>query len=80
MTKSIQLDINYKDSIVSATITFDYIPGRPGRYSGPPENCYPDEPGEFGDIKAFVNGEQISLDEAGEDEIVAYLFKHEADF
>ena len=24
-----------------------YTPGLPGRYSGPPERCYPDEPSEF---------------------------------
>ena len=25
----------------------DYSPGRRGRYSGPPEKCYPDEPSEY---------------------------------
>ena len=28
-------------------VTYDYSPFRPGRYSGPPEDCYPDEPEEF---------------------------------
>lgn len=25
----------------------DYTPPTPGRYSGPPEDCYPDEPSEL---------------------------------
>ena len=28
-------------------VTYDYSPFRPGRYSGPPEKCYPDEPEEL---------------------------------
>jgi hypothetical protein len=28
-------------------IEFNYTPFRPGRYSGPPEDCYPDEPEEL---------------------------------
>lgn len=37
-------------------ITFEvyYSPGTPGRYSGPPEDCYPDEPAEVELLKAWV--------------------------
>ena len=28
-------------------VHFTYYPARPGRISGPPEDCYPDEPSEF---------------------------------
>lgn len=32
---------------IPVEITVDsYTPGVPGRFSGPPENCYPDEPPE----------------------------------
>lgn len=35
-----------------------YRPGRPGRYSGPPESCYPDEPDE-------IEIDFVTLDEEG---------------
>ena len=28
-------------------VHFTYYPARPGRISGPPEDCYPDEPSEL---------------------------------
>lgn len=28
-------------------VTGNLYPGRPGKYSGPPESCYPDEPPEW---------------------------------
>jgi hypothetical protein len=28
-------------------VEYEYEPGSPGRYSGPPENCYPDEPAQL---------------------------------
>jgi hypothetical protein len=36
-------EINLGTIIVEGT----YYPGSPGRYTGPPENCYPAEPDEF---------------------------------
>lgn len=32
---------------VEFVMTYEYSPFRPGRYSGPPEDCYPDEPEEL---------------------------------
>ena len=32
---------------VDVEVDYFYDPGTPGRYSGPPENCYPDEPAEL---------------------------------
>lgn len=34
----------------------DYTPGTPGRYSGPPEKCYPDEPSEIEFTSLTVDG------------------------
>lgn len=33
---------------------YDYIPGIPGRYSGPPEHCFPDEPPELEPVKLLI--------------------------
>ena len=33
--------------ILPCDIEFDYTPGQRGRFSGPPEDCYPDEPEEI---------------------------------
>lgn len=32
---------------VEFVMTYEYTPFRPGRFSGPPEDCYPDEPEEL---------------------------------
>lgn len=41
-------------------LTFDaevsYTPATPGRYSGPPEDCYPDDPAELDFISLECNG------------------------
>ena len=29
------------------TVEFEFEPGSPGRYSGPPEDCYPDDPAQL---------------------------------
>lgn len=31
---------------LEVSVTASYIPGSPGRFSGPPEHCYPEEPAE----------------------------------
>lgn len=43
------------------TVTGDYYRGIPGRYSGPMEDCYPDELSEFDvtSVVGFVNGVQV---------------------
>jgi hypothetical protein len=41
---------------IDATVTFDYYPGRPGVYSGPPEKCYEDEPDELEVTRVLVDG------------------------
>jgi hypothetical protein len=40
----------------SAWVEFTYRAGRPGRFSGPPEDCYEDEPEEIEICRAYVNG------------------------
>ena len=32
--------------ILEVTVKASYIPGSPGKLSGPPEHCYPEEPAE----------------------------------
>lgn len=38
----------------------EYIPGRPGRYSGPPEDWYPDEDSEWDEVSVFPVDDGIS--------------------
>jgi hypothetical protein len=40
-----------------ALVEFEYTPGRPGRYFGPPEDCYPDEPAEVTILQVLINGQ-----------------------
>lgn len=37
-------------------ISFNYLPGNPGRISGPPEHCYPPEPAEVEIISVVYRG------------------------
>lgn len=41
-------------------VEYDYDPGRPGRYSGPPEVCYPDEQEETDILIATVQFQPTS--------------------
>lgn len=34
---------------------YDYVPGSPGKLTGPPENCFPPEPAELEIIKLYVD-------------------------
>ena len=44
-------------------VTLSVIPGIPGRYSGPPEDCYPDEPAEWSivSITGSDSGQPVEL-------------------
>jgi len=44
---------------VEVTVTGDYSPMKPGKFTGPPEACYPDEPAEFDIEDVQVAGESI---------------------
>jgi len=43
-------------------VEYDYSPGTAGRYSGPPEDCYPTEDEEIVFLNVLVNGHMISAD------------------
>jgi hypothetical protein len=45
-----------------AVIEYEYSPGKPGRISGPPEDCYEDEPEELAVIQVLVNGAWVDAD------------------
>ncbi len=42
-------------------VTGDVAPIIPGRYSGPPEDCYPDEGGEVESLSASLDGKPFEL-------------------
>jgi hypothetical protein len=44
-------------------VEYEYSPGRPGRYSGPPERCYPDEPAELCVLNVLINGCMVDAQE-----------------
>ena len=57
---------------ISATIPLDititsYIPGDPGRISGPPEHCYPPEPPEIEFEVRTANGCELFQSDFDED-------------
>ena len=41
-------------------VEYDATPGCPGRYYGPPENCYPDEPAEVETTNVYMTNLEIS--------------------
>lgn len=47
-----QVDLGALGCDQDVRVWFYYSPYQPGRYSGPPENCYPDEPAEV-DVSKF---------------------------
>jgi hypothetical protein len=44
---------------VDLTVTGNYFGGQPGKTSGPPELCYPEEPSDFEIEEIYVNGISI---------------------
>ena len=45
---------------VDCVIAYDYSPAQRGRYSGPPEDCYPDEPAEVDITDVVLQGMLLS--------------------
>lgn len=41
-------------------VSYDYEPGSPGKLSGPPEDCYPDEPEELSISSVELGGVDIT--------------------
>ena len=55
---------------VEITVEAKYIPGDPGRLSGPPEDCYPPEPPEVEIVSAVdPDGNQVELTSAEVDKV-----------
>ena len=44
--RKFSLTTEHPETETELVIHFTFTPGDPGRYSGPPENCYPAEPAE----------------------------------
>lgn len=47
----------FRDQDVTVEV-LSYTPGRPGKYFGPPEDCYPSEGAEV-DYRILVDGDEI---------------------
>jgi hypothetical protein len=47
------------DAAGSFTVEVEYERGQRGKVSGPPEDCYPDEPSSLAIIQVLINGEWI---------------------
>lgn len=58
---------------IEASVTFDYYPGSPGRYSGPPERCYEDEPDEFEVTRVVVGGVDMKLSQIDLEELMSRI-------
>jgi hypothetical protein len=52
----------YAEDDVPYMVQYEYEPLIPGRFSGPPENCYPDEGGSLAIGDIFLNGEWVPVD------------------
>lgn len=52
-----------------------YAPAVPGRYSGEPDDCYPDEPAELEWEAYGPDGELAEIDEAEADRITAIVLR-----
>lgn len=62
---------------VLVTVTY-FTPGIPGRYSGPPDLCYPDEPAEIDYEISDLNGNPIYVEVSDFDheDIIATVERH----
>jgi hypothetical protein len=52
----------YADDDVPYLVQYEYEPLIPGRFSGPPEKCYPDEGGSLAIGDIFLNSEWVPVD------------------
>src|SRR5277367_6613800 len=50
-----------------------------GRFSGPPELCYPDEGGDIVDVSATLNDKEFELTDAEEEKAIEALYEAAAD-
>lgn len=53
---SLPTDLNFT---LPVTALYLYHPGDPGKYSGPPETCYPSEPAEVELVDVLYEGKSV---------------------
>lgn len=58
-------------------VTFTFESGTPGYYSGPPENCYPDEEDQIEIVSVMYEGVDVYpiLSESARDDIVDEIYE-----
>ena len=59
-----------------ATVTFDFYPGKPGVYSGPPEKCYEDEPDYFEVTRVVIDGAEYQCTDEELEELTNRMVEH----
>ena len=74
MKTSLTFDTWIDDGVPAKVVAF-YWPGRPGKYSGPPEKCYEDEPDEMSIMSVIVNGDPVTLTEDQETDLLNRLME-----
>ena len=57
-----EFEIERNNNDIEITVTFEIEPLIPGKYYGPPENCYPDEGGCASVVKVINNDTKESID------------------
>jgi len=65
--------LNNEEAEVVVDLTADVSPVIPGRFSGPPESCYPAEGGEVENLVATVGGLPFELTAEEEEEAASLL-------
>ena len=60
----------YDDSDTEYTVTVSHNPGTPAHISGPPENCYPEDPGDFEILSVVRDSDSVMMD-------IYWIQKHE---
>lgn len=63
-------EMHDEGKLITVEVSARFSPIIPGRYTGPWEDCYPDEGGELEELTATVDGQPFDLTDAEEKEAI----------